>query len=55
MRTNINCCKDCQDRNLNCHSKCDKYAKEKKELNSFKDKKYKEKDAERSINKRKYV
>ena len=46
MRTRIDCCKKCQDRHLNCHSYCETYLEQKKELEAFKDKKFKEKGKE---------
>mgnify|MGYP006934498513 CR=1 FL=1 len=42
MRTRITCCKNCQDRYLNCHSNCEIYLEQRKELEAFKDKKSKE-------------
>lgn len=30
MRRTISCCKDCDNREIGCHSTCEKYIKEKK-------------------------
>lgn len=46
MRTIITCCKDCQNRHLNCHSSCEIYLEQRKELEVYKDKKSKEIEAE---------
>ena len=46
MRTRITCCKDCQNRHLNCHSSCELYLEQRKELEVYKDKKSKEIEAE---------
>lgn len=46
MRTRITCCKDCQNRYLNCHSSCEIYLEQRKELEAYKDKKSKEIEAE---------
>lgn len=34
----IRCCKDCKDRHLACHDKCEKYIKEKQDYEEYKKK-----------------
>lgn len=46
MRTIITCCKNCQNRHLNCHSSCEIYLEQRKELEVYKNKKSKEIEAE---------
>lgn len=50
MRTRITCCKNCQNRHLNCHSSCETYLEQRKELEVYKDKKSKEIEAEIDAN-----
>jgi len=32
MFSTISCCKDCKERHLGCHSKCERYIKQKEDL-----------------------
>lgn len=32
MKSRINCCKDCEDREVGCHAVCEKYLSEKAEV-----------------------
>ena len=34
--TNIKCCKDCTERYIGCHSDCDRYNKEKSDIDKYK-------------------
>ena len=38
----ITCCKDCTERHLGCHSKCEKYINQKKEAEKIKEKRIQE-------------
>lgn len=45
----INCCKDCEDRTIECHGRCERYIEEKRKYDEKRKEMFKLKDNDRML------